>query len=202
MASVVKEKRLSAKRVKRALLLSTGTAAAFVVFQEFSNYGCLVFESGHESVFAFAGITWLILGALFLLPGWGRVLLLLPVAFGCLAVSVVNHERILMAQVVAAGRVRTMQKLLAAYKEEHPEEGFPAVMPPLKPEYLAEANYRFEYAPIRAEMDGPAEDYVLQALPIRPDCGCTIRLINWSDRVVHHTREDRPATKADPAFEP
>ena len=204
MPPVVKKKRLSPRRVVWSLLLSTVTAVALLVFLEFKNSGCWVFDSGQAAAFFCAGSVWLLFSAFFLLPWWGRIILFLLIT--CAAVGILStnfmHSRIAGIQASAVGRVRTMQGLLEVYEEKHPGEGFPAVMPMMEPDWHTDRNYRFEYEPIRSKNNGPAEDYVLRATPIRPECGCTMRLITSSDRIIHWNFENRPATKADPPITP
>lgn len=198
------KKRLSSKRVMRSLLFSTGIGLAFLLFLEFSDNGCRIFKSGQAAAFISAGVVWLFLSALFLLPWWGRaVLLLLPL---CVAIFIlttnIDHAGIAVVQASAVGRVRTLQGLLGAHREKHPSEGFPALLPMMEPTRFTEKYYKFEYTPIRAKQDSHAADYVLRATPLRPDCGCTMRLVTSSDGVIHWNFEDRPATKADPPLAP
>jgi len=171
-----------------------------MLFFEFSNNGCRIFESGHIPSLIVSGVVLVYLSALLLLPWWVRVVLLL-LPFGIVLVILttnIDTAHIAAIQASAVGRVRTLQGLLEAYKEDHPREGFPELIPLIKPTWYTEKYYRFEYTPTRNLKDGPAEDYVLKATPIRPDCGCRMRLITSSDRIIHWNFEDRPATKADP----
>jgi hypothetical protein len=186
-----------------SLLLSTGIAVALLVFLELKNGGCWIFDSGQAVAFICAGFVWLLVSAFFLLPWWGRIVLLLLVLVTAGAIFTTNfmHSRIAAIQASAVGRVRTMQGLLEVYKEKHPGGGFPAVLPMIEPNWHTERHYRFEYEPIRTKTNGPAEDYVLRATPIRPECGCTMRLITSKDSIIHWNFENRPATRADPSID-
>lgn len=94
--------------------------------------------------------------------------------------------------------MRTIQGLLEMYKQKHPQEGFPAVMPWLEPNWHAERFYKFEYAAIRPDKSGPAEGYILKATSLNNRCfGHLISYMTSADRLIHMTIEDRPATKAD-----
>lgn len=202
MPSGDKQRRLSSKRMMQFLFLSTTISAAVLLYFEFSDNGCRIFKSGHVPALMFSSVVWLFLSALFLLPWWGRVvLLLLPLGL-TIAILTTNIDGtwVAVTQASAVGRVRTMQGLLETYKEKHPQEGFPPVLPMIAPSRFTDKTYDFEYTPIHARQDGPAEDYVIRATPIRPDCGCTMRLITSSDRIIHWNFEDRPATKSDPTL--
>lgn len=184
----------------RSLLLSTGIAITLLVFLEINDNGCWVFEAGQPAAFFCAGFVWLFLSSLFLLPWWGRIVLLFLILCTAVAIFTTNfmHSRIAAIQASAVGRVRTLQGLLEAYKEKHPREGFPPVMPMLESNWHTWKYYRFEYEPIRSKNISLTVDYDLRATPIRPDCGCRMRLITSSDRIIHWNFDDRPATKADP----
>lgn len=122
MSSGDKKRRLTSKRVNWSLLISTMIAIALLVFLEFSDNGCRIFVGGHAPAIIFSGSLWLYLSALFLLPWWGRILLLLLLLGLAVAILTTNIDGSWVAatQAGAVGRVRTMQQILEAYKEKHP----------------------------------------------------------------------------------
>lgn len=204
MAEGAKEKRLNSKRMAWSLLLSAAVAVGFLTFLEFSDNGCRIFWNGYTPFLIFSGAIFVYLSALFLLPWWGRGILLFLTL--CLAISIlttnIDGSRIAATQASAVGRVRRTQELLEAHKRMNPKEGYPATIPMIKPNGFTDGRYRLEYTPIRGKNGGPAEDYIIRATPIRPDCGCRLNIMSSSDRLIHKTYDDRPATKADPTFEP
>ncbi|HVM92772.1 MAG TPA: hypothetical protein VMT67_08185 [Terriglobales bacterium] len=61
--------------------------------------------------------------------------------------------------------------------------------------------YRFEYVP-SSSPDGKIFDYLIHAIPARPDCGCCLRSITiLDDGRIYYTLDTRPATMLDQLLE-
>jgi len=197
-----KEKRLSSKQVVRSLLLSTGIAFTLLLYLEFKDAGCYIFETGQPGAFVSAGVLWILALTFFLLPWLGRVIFVFCLVITGLLWPNVDRMPVAAAQAGMVGKVKTAQELLEEQKREHPQDGYPLEIPSISADLGLEKYFKFEYTLIRPRKSGPAVDYVLKVTPIRRGCGFHLNLITSSDRVIHITYEDRPATRADPALAP
>lgn len=191
------------KRTRRAFMLSTTIALWFLIYLEFRSNHCLVFMGDLSSAVLGCVALW-ILSVSFFLLGWrGRVIL-----FVCLtAVYLIRPRgfgsRIAAIQASTASHLRTMHSELEAYKNEHPSVGYPASMPNTKfGRWNVARYYRFEYTPIRSVSNGPADDFILQATPIRRSCGFEYNFTIFGDGQLHGTIQGRPATRNDKVLGP
>ncbi len=197
MAQVSKNPKSIMQRALMSLLASAAVAVCFVVLLEFRSNHCWIWETGAARACFLAGLVGTLVFS-FLMLGWrGRTLFILLLSAAYLGKPHIDRVGISARQASAVGIVGHMNDLLQAYRKAHPHEGYPAVMPRVVSNYDIEKYYRFEYAPVRAKPDGPAEDYVLRARPIRRSCGYTLNVTSSGDGHVYSTFEDRPATRKD-----
>jgi hypothetical protein len=79
-------------------------------------------------------------------------------------------------------------------------EGFPASLPPISKGDEAESTdkfYKVDYTTSRSNPSGPADRFVIQANPLRRDCGFVRSFAVTDDGKIHFTVDPRPATKSD-----
>ncbi len=96
----------------------------------------------------------------------------------------------------AVDALQQMQSSLETYKIEHPQQGYPDVLPALTLSRSAQRFYRFEYVPNRSP-NGEIRSYVLQAAPARRDCYLHRSFTITNDAKVFWTLEPRAATPSD-----
>ncbi len=108
----------------------------------------------------------------------------------------------------AAGSLRTLGACAAAYREGHPQQGFPASLAMLGPEGQNCINeelatgvrreYEFSYTPGTPDAGGHINDYVTSARPL--EYGRYGQMSYYADEsgVIRMTSKDRAATAEDP----
>jgi hypothetical protein len=98
----------------------------------------------------------------------------------------------------AVGELRSMAQAVETYRNEHPQQGYPAVLL-MKPSEALKKLYEIEYQTSQRKADGPVDVFLIQVTPTRS--GCVVRSFAAAeDGHIHFVINRRPATKADPAI--
>lgn len=108
----------------------------------------------------------------------------------------------------AARSLKTLGACAAAYREGHPQQGFPASLAMLGPEgqncineELATGvgwHYEISYTPGTPDAGGHINDYVTSARPLKDVRSGQMSYYSDESGVIHLTGEDRAATAEDP----
>jgi hypothetical protein len=168
--------------------------AAFV---QIRSHFCWVYLYGWGLAAFLTALIWIWLFIFFVLRWPGRATFLIVTALAALAVPHIDGVGPqVMAGLRAIGVLRQTQDVLAAYKNQHPAEGFPATAPVMNAPPFVQRMYRLAYTPVRSHPGLPVDDYLLTAQPTRCECGPLSFAIS-RDGKIHFTTEDRRATLDD-----
>lgn len=97
--------------------------------------------------------------------------------------------------------LRMLKTDLENTRNKQPRDGYPRAMPTTNLCVILHPAYRFEYVP-SSSPDGKIFDYLIHAIPARPDCGCCLRSITiLDDGRIYYTLDTRPATMLDQLLE-
>jgi hypothetical protein len=112
------------------------------------------------------------------------------------------------SQAAAAASLRTLNQCAQAYKDAHPDEGFPATLASLGPagsrcidERLAageKSGYKIAYTPGARDENGRVSAYAATAQPIRYGYNGDANFFTDESGVLRGVWKDRPATARDP----
>lgn len=190
-------KRKCSRHWLRSFILATSGALLIVAFVQVRSHFCEVYLHGWGWTIFRASIGWLWLFVFLVLRWRERAILLIITALVPLSAP---HINVVSAQVLAGasevGVLRQTNDVLAAYKNDHPDAGFPTTAPAIKAPSLVEWFYRLAFTPVRARPGLPVEDYILTGQPTRCCCGLLSFGISRDGR-NHFTTEDRQATLYD-----
>src|SRR5260370_11668299 len=98
----------------------------------------------------------------------------------------------------AVGELRSMAQAVETYKKEHPQLGYPAILPKM-PSGSLKKVYEIEYQTSRTKADGPVDVFLIQVTPIWSECVVRSFAVG-EDGQIHYVINRRSATKADPAI--
>jgi len=197
-----KDKRTTSRRVLPSFLLGSGIAIAFLLYLVFKDNYCWIFINGIVRASFLAGAVSLLAVSFLVLRWWGRLTLALCLVILYMGRPYVDSAQIALTQASAAGVVRHLKVDLDEYRRAHPQDGYPATLPRIESKFPIQKYYRFEYGAVRAKQNGPADDFVLRAIPIRRNCGYTYSFVTSSREGIFGTTEDRPATNKDSCLGP
>jgi hypothetical protein len=181
----------------RSCILATSGALLTAAFVQVRSHCCWVYLYGWGAAIFLATLIWLWL-FIFLVLRWpGRAtLLIITVLVPLAAPHIDGVGPQVMAGLRAIGVLRQTQDVLAAYKNQHPAEGFPGTAPAMNAPPSVQKMYRLAYTPVRSRPGLPIDDYILTAQPVRCECGPLSFAIS-RDGKIHFTTEDRRATLND-----
>ena len=189
-------------RALRAALLSAAIVILYAIVVFIQSNFCWVYLYGAPRAIILTTFLCVYGFIFFFLRFRGRaVLVVCTIAAYLLPPHIDRIHPAVTAQVEAVGRLRGTNAFLEEYRSTHPQHGFPSTIAEIRSTHEVEKFYKFNYKPLRLRAEGPFDDYVLTALPVRPNCGCTYRLATSSDLRIHFTTESRPATIGDKVLE-
>jgi len=160
---------------------------------------CFDVINGREYIWTTTGLTWIWLYLFFLFGNRGRLILL-----GCSVLILVAMPHVIRVPAAAVearavGELRSMAQAVETYRNEHPQQGYPAVLPKTPSESLKEL-YEIEYQTSRSKIDGPVDVFLIQVTPIWSEC--VVRSFAAAeDGRIHYVINRRSATKSDPAIQ-
>ncbi len=188
----------SRKRWLRAAGLSTLVCAIWVVYLNWD--GCWLYALGIRALYIMF-FPWLCLLLFIGTRLRGRLILIGLTLFVWWFWAGLERNPAAANESTAVGRLRQLKSSLEEARTTTPKHGYPERTPRIQSDYPIQKFYRFVYIPERAA-DGSVGSYVIQATPIRPECGCGIRSFTLAeDGQIHYTVERRPATVRDSPLE-
>jgi len=162
---------------------------------------CFGLVTGTRLVWTTGIVAWMCLFVFFLLNNRGR-LVLLP----CLLVGYFLRPEVFRVRFAAAeaSTISTLQQLTRsadAYKNSHPLEGYPSSLPKFQSgNYPIQKSFRFEYVTLQSRQGGPADGYLIKAIPVFRECGFLRSFTASSDGHIYYTLEERAAMTTDKAI--
>lgn len=160
---------------------------------------CFDVINGREYIWTTTGLTWIWLYLFFLFGNRGRLILL-----GCSVLILMLMPHVIRSPAAAAesravGELRSIAQAVETYRNKHPQEGYPTVLPKTPSDSL-EKLYEIEYQTSRSKADGPVDAFLIQVTPIWN--GCVVRSFAAAeDGQIHYVISRRSATKSDPAIQ-
>lgn len=162
---------------------------------------CFDVINGREYIWTTTGLTWIWLYLFFLFGNRGRLILLGCSAFILLAMPHVDRVPVAGVEGRAVRELRSIGQALETYRDEHPQQGYPAVLPKTPSDSLKRL-YEIEYQTSRSNADGPVDVFLIQITPIWSECFVRSFAAAEDGRihyVINFNR--RPAVKSDPAIQ-
>src|SRR6267143_2160894 len=102
------------------------------------------------------------------------------------------------AEARAVGELRYMAKAVETYRTEHPQQGYPVILPK-QPSDSLKKLYEIKYQTSRTKVDGQNDIFLIQVTPTWSEC--VVRSFAAAeDGQIHFVINRGPATKADPAI--
>lgn len=159
---------------------------------------CFGLVTGTRLVWTIGILAWVYLFVFFLVNNSGRLVLLLCLLIGYLLRPEVIRVRSGAAEASAISTLQQLARSAEAYKNDHPQEGYPAVLPSFKSgNYSIQKCFRFEYATSRSKPQGPADAFLIKATPTFRECGFLRSFTAASDGHIYYTLEERAAMTTD-----
>jgi hypothetical protein len=144
------------------------------------------------------GLAWVWLYLFFLLGNRGRLGLLACSLLFVVMMGSVDRMPVAATEGRAVRELRSMAQAVETYRTEHPQQGYPAVLPKQLPDSLKKL-YEIEYQTSRTKVDGPIDVFLIQLTPYRSEC-VPRSFVAAEDGQIHFVINRRPATRADPAL--
>lgn len=160
---------------------------------------CFELINGRGYIWTTAGLAWVWLYLFFLFGNRGRLILL-----GCSMLILLVMPHVIRAPAAAVearavGELRSMAQSLETYRNEHLQQGYPAVLPK-KPSDFLKKLYEVEYQISRSKTDGPVDVFLIQITPSWSEC--VVRSFAAAeDGQIHYVINRRSATKTDPVIQ-
>ncbi len=176
---------------------STVFAGHFLAVRE--TDACFDVINSRGYLWTITGLVWIWLYLFFLLGNRVRLILL-----GCSVLVLLAMPNIIRVPAAAAesravGELRSMAQAVETYRNEHPQQGYPAVLPKTPSEFLKKL-YEIEYQTSRSRTDGPVDVFLIQVTPSWSEC--VVRsFVAAEDGQIHYVINRRPATKSDPVIQ-
>lgn len=180
-----------------AAVWSTAFAGLFLAAR--NTDPCFDVINSREYIWTTTVLAWIWLYLFFLFDNRGRLILL-----GCSVLILLLMPHVIRIPAAAAesravGELRSMAQAVETYRNEHPQQGYPAVLPKTPSDFL-EKLYEIEYQPSRTKADGPADIFLIQLTPIWSEC-LVRSFAAAEDGRIHYVINQRPATKSDSAIQ-
>ena len=162
---------------------------------------CFDVINGREYLWTTTGLAWIWLYLFFLFGNRGRLILLGCSVLVLLAMPHVDRVPAAAVEASAVGELRSIAQAVETYKKEHPQQGYPAVMPKTTSDSLKKL-YEIEYQTSRSKADGPVDVFLIQITPIWSECFVR-SFAAAEDGQIHYVINinRRPAMKSDPAIQ-
>jgi hypothetical protein len=163
---------------------------------------CFRIQHGDGFLRGIGSAAWVALYLFFLLGNRGRLVLSLSLFLLFLALPHVDSLPQAQAEAETIRELRTLANAAEKARKQNPRGDYPANLyqyrQPSKP--LLE-RYQLDYKSSRSKMDGPVDQFVIEATPLWRDCGFIRSFTVGYDGEIHFTFENRAATKSDVALE-
>ena len=174
------------------------TLFAWLFLAPLNSDGCFFLINSREYIWMITGLAWIWLYLFFLLGNRGRLGLLACTLLFIFLMGNVDRIPAAAAEARAVGELRSMAQAVETYRTEHPQQGYPTVLPKQPSDSLKKV-YEIEYQASRAKVDGPIDVFLIQVTPTWREC--VVRSFAAAeDGQIHFVISRRPATKADPAI--
>lgn len=178
---------------------STIFAGLFLLVRQSDT--CFDVIESREYIWTTTGLVWIWLYLFFLFGNRARLILL-----GCSVLILLAMPHFVRApaaavEASAVGELRSIAQAVETFKKEHPQQGYPAILPKTPSDSLKKL-YEIEYQTSRSKADGPVDVFLIQITPIRSECFVR-SFAAAEDGRIHYVINinRRPAVKSDPAIQ-
>ncbi len=180
-----------------AIVWSTLFTGLFLATMRSSD-SCFFLINSLEYVWTIVGLAWIWLCLFFLLGNRGRLGLVACTVLVTFPILQADRFPASAAEARAVVELRSMAQTVEAYRNEHPQQGYPAILPK-QPSDSLKKLYEIKYQTSRTKVDGPVDAFLIQVTPTWSEC--VVRSFAVAeDGQIHFVINRRPATKADPAI--
>jgi hypothetical protein len=172
------------------------TAFAVILVRVLHSERCFRTLHGSAYIWCTSLFLWFLLCLFFLLPNRGRLILAVCLALFLLGLPHVDTFQPAATETSAVVELRSLTDAVQKVGAENPRQGYPNALPKLPSKYVLRF-YELKYKPLKTNSAGPVDEFLIEAIPLRPECGCLRSFTAAEDGQIYSTREYRAATKVD-----